>query len=212
MLELSDIISDKEEMNMKKRIVFDRVGDMKYISHLDTIRFLERLFKKTGITIKHSEGFHPRPKLSFGNPVSLGDEAYNELMDAEIISELSNEEMLELLNSNSPEGFKFHEIYDVPKKSGIANDFDILIYEVEGTTVDIDALENLLNSEEIIEIREKRGKIQERNLKEKIADFKRIGNKIFLELYNISPKGLFTLAEIDTKDLKVTRMGYKKSN
>ncbi|MEI6856398.1 TIGR03936 family radical SAM-associated protein [Psychrilyobacter sp.] len=196
---------------MKKRIVFDRIGDMKYISHLDTIRFLERLFKKTGITIKHSEGFTPRPKLSFGNPVSLGDETYNELMDAEIISELSNEQILELLNSNSLKGFKFHEIYDVPKKSGIANDFDILIYEIEGNVADIDALENLLNCDEIIEIRGKKGKTQERNLKEKIGDFKRIGNKIFLELYNISPKGLFTLAEIDSKGLKITRMGYKKS-
>ena len=196
---------------MKKRIVFDRVGDMKYISHLDTIRFLGRLLKKTGITIKYSEGFTPRPKLSFGNPVSLGDEAYNELMDAEIISELSNEEILELLNSNSPEGFKFHKIYDVPKKSGIANDFDILIYEVEGSTEEIDALDNLLNCDEIIEIREKRGKTQERNLKEKIRDFKRIGDKIFLELYNISPKGLFVLANIDPKNLKVARMGYKNS-
>ncbi|OQY41456.1 MAG: radical SAM protein [Fusobacteriia bacterium 4572_74] len=196
---------------MKKRIIFDRIGDMKYISHLDTIRFLERLFKKTDITINHSEGFTPRPKLSFGNPVSLGDETYNELMDAEIISELSNEEILKLLNSNSPEGFKFHDIYDVPKKSGIANDFDILIYELEGNTLDIDSLENLLNSDEIIEVREKRGKIQERNLKEKIGDFKRINNKIFLELYNISPKGLFILAKIDTKNIKVTRMGYKKS-
>lgn len=195
---------------MKKRIVFDRIRDMKYISHLDTIRFLERLFKKTGISIKHSEGFTPRPKLSFGNPVSLGDETYNELMDAEIISELSNEQILELLNSNSPEGFRFHEIYDVPKKSGIANDFDILVYEIDGEKSDIDALENLLNGDEIIEIREKKGKTQERNLKEKIADFKRVKNKIFLELYSISPKGLFTLAEVNSKDLKVTRMGYKK--
>ena len=197
---------------MKKRLIFDRIGDMKFISHLDTIRFLERLFKKTNITIKHSEGFTPRPKLSFGNPVSLGDETYNELMDAEIISELSNEKILELLNSNSPEGFNFHEIYDVPRKSGIANDFDILIYEIEGNTIDIDKLENLLKSDEIIEIREKKGKTQKRNLKEKIGDFKRVENKIFLELYNISPKGLFTLSEIDSKDLKVTRMEYKKTN
>ena len=72
-------------------------------------------------------------------------------------------------------------------------------------------MEELLNSDEIIEIREKRGKTQERNLKEKVGDFKRVGNKVFLELYNISPKGLFTLAEIDTKNLKVARMGYKKS-
>jgi len=198
-------------MDEKKRIVFDRIGDMKYISHLDTIRFLERLFKKTGIKIKHSEGFTPRPKLSFGNPVSLGDEAYNELMDAEIISELSNEDLIKLLNKNSPKGFNFKDIYDVPKKSGIANDFDILIYVIDGVEDDILALEELLNRDEIIEIREKRGKKQERNLKEKIATFKRVENKIFLELYNISPKGLFTLAEVEQKRFKVTRMGYKKS-
>lgn len=195
---------------MKKRIVFDKIRDMKYISHLDTIRFLERLFKKTGINIKHSEGFTPRPKLSFGNPVSLGDETYNELMDAEIISKLSNEEILDLLNLNSPDGFYFHDIYDVPKKSAIANDFDILVYEIEGDETNIDSLEKLLNSDEIIEIREKKGKTQERNLKDKIGNFKRVENKIFLELYNISPKSLFTMAELDSKNLDVKRMGYKK--
>jgi radical SAM-linked protein len=197
---------------MKKRIVFDRVGDMKYISHLDTIRFLERLFKKTGIKIKHSEGFHPRPKLSFGNPVSLGDEVYNELMDAEIISEISDEKILELLNLNSPDGFIFKKVYDVPKKSGIANDYNILIYEIEGGKEQIDSLENLLNQDKIIEIREKRGKTQERNLKEKIATFKRVENKIYLELYNISPKSLFTLSNINPREIKVTRMGYKSSD
>lgn len=195
---------------MKKRIVFDKIRDMKYISHLDTIRFLERLFKKTGISIKHSEGFTPRPKLSFGNPVSLGDETYNELMDAEIISELSNEEILDLLNLNSPDGFYFHDIYDVPKKSAIANDFNILVYEIEGDETNIDSLVKLLNSDEIIEIREKKGKTQERNLKDKIGNFKRVENKIFLELYNISPKSLFTMAELDSKNLNVKRMGYKK--
>jgi len=197
---------------MKKRIVFDRINDMKYISHLDTARFLERLFKKTGIKIKHSEGFTPRPKLSFGNPVSLGDESYNELMDAEIISTKSNEELIKILDENSPKGFVFHRMYDVPKKSGIANDFDIILYEIRGEDENISSLENLLNGDEIIEIREKRGKKQERNLKEKIATFRRDGNIIFLELFNISPKGLFLLAGIDTKEIKVTRMGYKKSN
>lgn len=195
---------------MKKRIVFDKIRDMKYISHLDTIRFLERLFKKTGISIKHSEGFTPRPKLSFGNPVSLGDETYNELMDAEIISELSNEEILDLLNLNSPDGFYFHDIYDVPKKSAIANDFNILVYEIEGDETNIDSLEKLLNSDEIIEIREKKGKTQERNLKDKIGNFKRVENKIFLELYGISPKSLFTMAALDSKNLDIKRMGYKK--
>lgn len=196
---------------MKKRIIFDRVGDMKYISQLDTSRFLERLFKKTGIKIKHSEGFTPRPKISFGNPVSLGDETYNELMDAEIISDLSDEELIKILDENSPEGFKFKKMYDVPKKSGIANDFDTILYTVEGTTEEIDAFESLLNQEEIIEIREKRGKKQERDLKDKIFSFKREGNKVLLSLNNISPKALFVLSGLEPRDLKVARMGYANS-
>ncbi len=197
---------------MKKRIIFDRIEDMKYISHLDTSRFFERLFRKTGIKIRHSEGFTPRPKISFGNPVSLGDESYNELMDAEITSDLSNEELIDILNKNSPKGFIFKKMYDVPKKSGISNDFDIVTYEVRGKKEDLSSLHRLLEQNEIVEIREKRGKTQERNLKNKIFNYKVIEDKIILELYNVSPKPLLILAGLNPRKLNVARTGYKQSN
>ncbi|WP_294658840.1 TIGR03936 family radical SAM-associated protein, partial [uncultured Fusobacterium sp.] len=49
---------------MKKRVYFDKYGEMKFISHLDLLRFFERLFNKAEIPVKYSEGFHPRPKMS----------------------------------------------------------------------------------------------------------------------------------------------------
>ncbi|MGL6132505.1 MAG: TIGR03936 family radical SAM-associated protein, partial [Fusobacteriaceae bacterium] len=55
---------------MKKRIYFNKIEEMKFISHLDLLRFFERVIIKSGIPIKYSQGFHPRPKLSFGNPIS----------------------------------------------------------------------------------------------------------------------------------------------
>ena len=84
---------------MKKRVYFDKYEDMRFISHLDLIRFLERLFKKTNLPIKYSNGFHPRPKMSFGNPISLGTEAFGEIMDIELEEDLSDAEVLRRLNS-----------------------------------------------------------------------------------------------------------------
>ena len=46
---------------MKKRVYFDKFGEMKFISHLDLLRFFDRLLKKSQIPVKYSQGFHPRP-------------------------------------------------------------------------------------------------------------------------------------------------------
>ncbi|MGL5573278.1 MAG: TIGR03936 family radical SAM-associated protein, partial [Cetobacterium sp.] len=80
---------------MKKRITFDKYGEMRFISHLDMLRFADRLLKKAHIPMKYTQGFHPRPKISLGNPVSLGTEAFNELMDIELSEMMTNEEVME---------------------------------------------------------------------------------------------------------------------
>ncbi|MGL5577896.1 MAG: TIGR03936 family radical SAM-associated protein, partial [Fusobacteriaceae bacterium] len=80
---------------MKKRVYFNKIQEMKFISHLDLLRFFERVIIKSGIPVKYSQGFHPRPKLSFGNPVSLGTEAYNEIMEMELEREMENDEIFE---------------------------------------------------------------------------------------------------------------------
>lgn len=197
---------------MKKRVYFDKYGEMKFISHLDLLRFFERLFNKAEIPVKYSEGFHPRPKMSFGSPISLGTEAYNEIMDFETDAEISNEEVVKRLNESAVLGFKVHKVEEVPRKSSIMEEFTNMLYTVEGSQEDIDKLEELFNRDEILEVREKKGKTVTRNLKERLKTFSREGNKISMEIINTSPNSYLEMVGIEQQDVQIKRLGYKINN
>ncbi|MGL4947468.1 MAG: TIGR03936 family radical SAM-associated protein [Cetobacterium sp.] len=194
---------------MKKRIFFDKYEEMRFISHLDMLRFADRLLKKAHIPMKYTQGFHPRPRISLGNPISLGTEAFNELMDIELLEPMTNEEVLEKINSAAVPGFRVNKVETVTDKISIADIYTNAIFEIEGSKEDIDILENLFNQEEIIERKEKKGKISERNLGERVKDFSRIENKITLELVNTSPNSFLILAGIDIKNVHIIKKGYK---
>ena len=194
---------------MKKRVYFDKFGEMKFISHLDLLRFFDRLLKKSQIPVKYSQGFHPRPKMSFGSPVSLGTEAYDELMDFELESPMSNEEVFERLNSSNVMGFRVNKVEEVPRKSSIMEEYTIMIYEIEGSEKDILKLEKLLNRDEIVEVKEKKGKIVTRDLKVRVKSFKRDNNKIIMEIINTSPNSYLELIGIEQQNVKIKRCGYK---
>lgn len=197
---------------MKKRVYFDKCGEMKFISHLDLLRFFERLFNKSEIPVKYSEGYHPRPKMSFGNPISLGTEAYNEVMDFETDAEISNEEVLKRLNENAVLGFKVHKVEEVPRKSSIMEEFKNVIYEIDGEKSDIDKIVEVLNRDEIVEIKEKRGKTVKRDLKARLINFYRNGNTLSLEIENMSPNCYLDLAGVEQQDVTIKRLGYNKQN
>lgn len=197
---------------MKKRVYFDKYGEMKFISHLDLLRFFERLFNKAEIPVKYSEGFHPRPKMSFGSPISLGTEAYNEIMDFETDVEISNEEVVKRLNESAVLGFKVNKVEEVPRKSSIMEEFTNMLYTVEGSQEDMDKLEELFNRNEILEVREKKGKIVTRNLKERLKTFSREGNKISTEIINTSPNSYLEMVGIEQQNVQIKRLGYKINN
>mgnify|MGYP001242988101 CR=1 FL=1 len=195
---------------MKKRVYFDKCGEMKFISHLDLLRFFERLLAKSDIPVKYSEGFHPRPKMSFGNPISLGTEAYNEVMDFETDEEISNDEVLRRLNENAVLGFKVHKVEEVPRKSSIMEEFKDVIYEISGETQDMDKVEELLHRDEIIQLKEKRGKVTKRDLKARLKSFQRTGNTISLVIENMSPNSYLEIAEVEIQNVVIKRLGYNK--
>lgn len=194
---------------MKKRVFFDKYDDMKFISHLDLLRFFERLFNKAEIPVKYSQGFHPRPKMSFGSPISLGTEAFDEIMDFEIESSMTNEEVLERLNSSNVLGFRVRKVIEVPRKSSIMEEYTNMLYEISGDEGTLDKIEELLKQDEILEIKEKKGKIATRNLKERLKYFKRIDDKIFMEIINTSPNSYLEMVGVEQQEVKIKRLGYK---
>lgn len=193
---------------MKKRLFFDKIGNMRFISHLDMLRFADRILKRAHIPMKYSQGFHPRPKISLGNPVSLGTEAYNEVMDIELSEEMTNDELMKRLKSFQIEGFNINKIETIVDKRAIVDIYTNALFEIESKKEIIDHLEKFFNQERIIEIKEKKGKIIERDLGERVIEFSRESNKINLELVNTSPNSYLILAGIKIEDVKITKKGY----
>ena len=194
---------------MKKRLFFNKYEDMKYISHLDLLRFMERILRKGGIPVKYSQGFHPRPKISLGNPISLGTEAFNEAMDIELREDMTNEELFKRLNNKCVIGFEFTKVIDIDGKVSIVEEYKDMRYEIQGPGSSLEKIENLLGQDEIILTKEKKGKIETKNLKPRIKNYEidKENNKITMILENMSPNSLLNICGVKAEDVSIKRYG-----
>jgi radical SAM-linked protein len=68
----------------KIRVRYTKTGLTRFISHLDVVRLFDRAARRAKISLVYSQGFHPRPKLSFGPPLSLGVGSIAEYLDLEV--------------------------------------------------------------------------------------------------------------------------------
>ena len=78
---------------------------MRYIGHLDVMRYFQRLFRRTGLPLKYTEGYHPHQILSFAQPLGLGLTSDGEYLDTEFEEELPLDEILEKMRSSVSHGF-----------------------------------------------------------------------------------------------------------
>jgi radical SAM-linked protein len=85
---------------------FSKCGKASYLSHINTMTIYERTFQRAGIDVVFSQGFNPKPKISFANPLMLGVESEAEYMMVEVKDQgLSEREIISSLNNQLPEGF-----------------------------------------------------------------------------------------------------------
>ena len=99
------------------RALFEKTGSAIWISHLDLMRLFQRAFKRAGLSLKHSQGFNPRPSVSIALPLSVGVESRCELLDFELEGEcVPNHVILEGLNRSLVEGVRVLDVYDEAAK------------------------------------------------------------------------------------------------
>lgn len=99
---------------MKIRIKFAKYGVMKFIGHLDVMRFFQKAIRRADIDIRYSEGFSPHPVMSFAAPLGVGMESLGEYLDIEINSMTSVEEIKDALNREMPEGISILSVRILP--------------------------------------------------------------------------------------------------
>ena len=99
------------------RVLFEKTGSAIWISHLDLMRLFQRAFKRAGLSLKHSQGFNPRPSVSIALPLSVGVESRCELLDFELEGEsVPNDQILAGLNRSLVEGVRVLDVYDEAAK------------------------------------------------------------------------------------------------
>jgi radical SAM family uncharacterized protein/radical SAM-linked protein len=89
------------------RLRYTKLGQAAYLAHLDLVRHLPRIFRRAGLDIAYSRGFHPKPGLCFGPALGLGMPSLGELLDVKLSDELTPVELLRRLNAVSLDGIEF---------------------------------------------------------------------------------------------------------
>jgi radical SAM-linked protein len=89
------------------RLRYTKVGRGAFISHLDTMRLLIRLFRRARVELIYSKGFHPKPQLTFAPALGLGVAALADVFDVRIDYAGEAALLLARLNAAAPEGFVF---------------------------------------------------------------------------------------------------------
>ncbi len=89
------------------RLRFEKVGPAALLGHLDLARELPRALRRAGMRVRYSEGFHPKPDLSFGPALSLGVASLDEYVDAKLIDPPAVEELVARLGAATSVGLRF---------------------------------------------------------------------------------------------------------
>ena len=153
---------------MRLRIRYSKKGKVRFISHRDVARIWERALRRVGVSVAYSQGFSPRPKLSFGLALSTGHESEAEFLDLELSDEdgdwtaVRGEDLAARLTAALPVGLDVVAIAPVEKGDSLQQAVTSCTWAIEVDDVDREYMDawvaDVLSREEIVVERERKGK------------------------------------------------------
>ncbi len=151
------------------RVYYNKVGKLKYISHLDINRVMLRMIRRAHINVWFTEGFNQHPYINFALPLSLGFESLSEAVDMRINDDMTDDEIAKRLSAVAPDGMVITKVCEPIKKfSEIAfADFTVSVRGECG-----DRLNEFLSQPEIlVDKKTKKGGVKQIDLKQKIVKY-----------------------------------------
>ena len=105
---------------MKIRIKFRKYGPIRFIGHLDVMRYFQKAMRRAQIDIAYTSGFSPHQIMSFAAPLGVGLESNGEYMDIECHSVTSSQDMIQRLNRVGVTGMEVISVKVLPENAGNA--------------------------------------------------------------------------------------------
>lgn len=91
---------------MEIRIKFAKYDTMKFISHLEVMRYFQKAVRRSGLDVAYTEGFNPHQIMSFAAPLGVGQTSESEYFDIELHTAPSMEELVNRLNEVMTDGMR----------------------------------------------------------------------------------------------------------
>lgn len=99
------------------RIRFTKAGRVRFVSHRDVARLFERALRKLQLPVAYTEGFSPRPKLSFGLALTVAHESEAEYLDVELIEPIDLGALPAEFSSALPEGITVEAVIGIERST-----------------------------------------------------------------------------------------------
>ena len=173
---------------MKARIKFRKYGVMKFIGHLDVMRYFQKAMRRADIPIAFTKGFSPHMIMSFANPLGVGLTSDGEYFDIELIRPLASRDAIQRLNAVMADGIEIINFVQIPedKKStgmSIIEAADYLVFPKDGKfPVSSEDLVAFLSSEEILVVKQTKKSEKQVNIRPWILELEQRENSLFLKV------------------------------
>lgn len=176
---------------MKIRLRFSKQGQMKFIGHLDMVRYFQKVMRRSEVDVAYSEGFSPHQKMSFAAPLSVGVLSRGEYFDLEVNSTESSKVMLERINAQNAEGVEVLSYKLLPDDA--KNAMSVVAgadYKVYTDLFNQNMLDAFMNQDQIIVLKKTKKSEKEVNIKPLIYNIKLEDDGIFMQVAQGSASNL----------------------
>ncbi len=209
---------------MRIRLKFSKFGKVRFTSHRDVARMWERAVRRSGLPMAYSEGFNPRPRLSFGLALSTCHESQSEYLDIDIDPERADQmdmaELLSTLTQHLPDGLAAIGAEVITRKTpSLQQAVTSCTWQIDVTDTDEEtaagAAARALAADELVVTRQRKGKEVTDDLRPQLIGIDIIGPtedgvRIVAELgtkpRSIRPSELLSVFEPPLRERRVTRL------
>ena len=164
------------QARQRLRITYVKGEELRFISHLDLMRLVERALRRAEVPLAYSQGFNPRPRITIAAPLPVGFVGENEIMDVWLNRRTAPYHFLKRVSPHLPPGLEITTVEEtyprLPSLPSQVRAFEYLVTvhnlpdEVEDEIEE--RVERLLAAESLPRQREKRGKQRRYDLRELI--------------------------------------------
>lgn len=183
---------------LKVRVKFEKTGAMKFIGHLDIMRYFQKALRRANIPVAFSGGFSPHMIMSFAAPLGVGVTSSGEYFDMELTESMPSAVMEEKLNETMAEGMRVISVREIPDNKAnacmalvAAADYRITFREGKEPQGDWkEKLQEFYQQESITILRKTKRSEQETDIRPWIYELQLQGDEIWMQLSQGSVQNL----------------------